>query len=132
MAIICLAVHIQSLMGLQTRPNMVKVQDLKQSLLGFPMLVTTLLSTQIWRFNLACNYKDKTGISWEILAKTNDIRYLDQIKPASHLRPGFEPGSHHVGSLVDKVACSPSTSVSPANSHSTDCSTIIYHLGLVQ
>jgi hypothetical protein len=44
-----------------------------------------------------------------------------------------------MGFVVDKVALgqvSPSTSVSPASSHSTDCSTfiviIIYHLGLVQ
>jgi hypothetical protein len=42
-----------------------------------------------------------------------------------------------VGFVVDKVALGQvffSTSVSPANSHSTDCSTIIiiYHLGLVQ
>jgi hypothetical protein len=39
--------------------------------------------------------------------------------------------------MVDKVALggfSPSTSVSPANLHSTNCSsiTIIYHQGLVQ
>jgi hypothetical protein len=39
--------------------------------------------------------------------------------------------------VVDKVALgqvSPSTSVSPANLHSTNCSTIIliYHLGFVQ
>jgi hypothetical protein len=42
-----------------------------------------------------------------------------------------------VGFVVDKVAWgrfSPSTSVSPANLHSTNCSTVtlIYHLGLVQ
>jgi hypothetical protein len=53
------------------------------------------------------------------------------------LRPEFEPKSGHVGFVVDKVALgrfSPSTSVSPANSHSTDCSTfiVIYHPGLVQ
>jgi hypothetical protein len=52
-------------------------------------------------------------------------------------RPGFEPGSGHVGFVVDKEAWdrfSPSTSVSPANLHSTNCSTItlICHLGLVQ
>jgi hypothetical protein len=52
-------------------------------------------------------------------------------------RPGFEPSSGHVGFVVDKVALgrfSPSTSVSPANLHSTNCSTIIliYHLGFVQ
>jgi hypothetical protein len=40
----------------------------------------------------------------------------------------FEPRSGHVGFVVDKVALggfSPTTSVSPANSHSTDCSTLI-------
>jgi hypothetical protein len=41
-----------------------------------------------------------------------------------------------VGYVADKVALgrfSPITSVSPANSHSTDCSTFItYHPGLVQ
>jgi hypothetical protein len=42
-----------------------------------------------------------------------------------------------VGFAVDKVAMgqvSFGTSASPANSHSTDCSTfiIIYHLGLIQ
>jgi hypothetical protein len=44
--------------------------------------------------------------------------------------------SGHVGFLVNKVALgkfSPSTSVSPANPHSTDCSIIIIdHPGLVQ
>jgi hypothetical protein len=36
--------------------------------------------------------------------------------------------------MVDKVALGQVTSVSPANHHSTKCSTItiIYHLGLVQ
>jgi hypothetical protein len=48
-------------------------------------------------------------------------------------RPRFEPGSGHVGFVVDKVhwgKFSPSFSVSPANLYSTDCSTIttIYHL----
>jgi hypothetical protein len=52
-------------------------------------------------------------------------------------RPGFEPWSGHVGFVVDKVALGQvlflSTSVSLANYHSTDCSTIIiYHLELVQ
>jgi hypothetical protein len=43
------------------------------------------------------------------------------------LWPGFDPGSCHVGFVVDKVALglfSPNTSVSPAN-HSTDCPTPI-------
>jgi hypothetical protein len=43
-------------------------------------------------------------------------------------RPWFEPRSGHVGFVVDKVALnrfSPSITVSPANSHSTDCSTLI-------
>jgi hypothetical protein len=45
-------------------------------------------------------------------------------------RPGLEPRSGHVGFVVDKVALG---QVSPANSHSTDCSTfIIYHPGLIQ
>jgi hypothetical protein len=44
--------------------------------------------------------------------------------------------SGHVGFVVDKVALSrfsPSTSVSPANFHSNNCSTItvLYHVGLV-
>jgi hypothetical protein len=52
-------------------------------------------------------------------------------------RPGFDPGSGQVGFVVVKVALgriSPSTSVSPDNLHSTNCSTITltYHLGLVQ
>jgi hypothetical protein len=51
--------------------------------------------------------------------------------------PGFEPGSGHMEFVVDKVALgrfSPSTSVTPANLHSTNCSTItlIDHLGFVQ
>jgi hypothetical protein len=63
------------------------------------------------------------------------IRRLFAIFPPQ--RPGFEPGSSHVRFVVDKVEVTqvffPSTSVSPANSHSTDCSTlIIYHLELVQ
>jgi hypothetical protein len=52
-------------------------------------------------------------------------------------RPGFELGSGHVGLVVDEVALrqvSSSLSVSPANLHSTSCSTITitHHLGLVQ
>jgi hypothetical protein len=52
-------------------------------------------------------------------------------------RPGFDPGSGHVGFVVDKVALGQVFSEyfgSPANLHSTNCSTItfIYHLGLVQ
>jgi hypothetical protein len=50
-------------------------------------------------------------------------------------RSGFELRSGHVGFVVDKVSLDrfcPRASVSPANSHSTDCSTlIIYHPGLV-
>jgi hypothetical protein len=51
--------------------------------------------------------------------------------------PGIEPRSNHVGFLVDNMTLggrfSSNTSGSPANSHSTDCSTfiIIYHLRLV-
>jgi hypothetical protein len=52
-------------------------------------------------------------------------------------RPGFEPGSGHMDLWWTKWRWgrfSPSISVSPANFHSTNCSTItiIYHLGLVQ
>jgi hypothetical protein len=42
-------------------------------------------------------------------------------------RPGFKPGSGHVGFVVDKVTMgqfSPSTSVSPANLHSTSYTTL--------
>jgi hypothetical protein len=51
-------------------------------------------------------------------------------------RPGFEPRSVCVGFVMDKVTLgrfSPSTSVSPANSDSTNCSTFFigYHPGLV-
>jgi hypothetical protein len=51
--------------------------------------------------------------------------------------PGFDPSSGHVGYVMDKVVLgrfSPSTSVSPASSHSTNCSTLItiHHLWLVQ
>jgi hypothetical protein len=49
--------------------------------------------------------------------------------------PGFDPRSDHVGIVVEKWQWgrfSPSASVFPDNSHSTDCSTLIYHLGLVQ
>jgi hypothetical protein len=45
------------------------------------------------------------------------------------------PRSGHVGFMVDKLALgmfTPSTSVSPANFHSTNCSILIYHPGLVQ
>jgi hypothetical protein len=47
------------------------------------------------------------------------------------LRLGFDPGSGQVGFVVDKVALG---QVSPANLHSTNCSTITvtYHLRLVQ
>jgi hypothetical protein len=43
---------------------------------------------------------------------------MAQVAGLSPRRPGFEPGSIHVGFVVDKVALgrfSPSTSVSPAN-----------------
>jgi hypothetical protein len=45
--------------------------------------------------------------------------------------PGFDPRPGYVGFVVDKVALG---QVPPANSSSTDCSTviIIYHPGLVQ
>jgi hypothetical protein len=51
--------------------------------------------------------------------------------------PRFEPESGHVGFVVDTVALGQVFSEyfgSPANLHSTNCSTItiIYHLGLVQ
>jgi hypothetical protein len=46
-------------------------------------------------------------------------------------RPGFEHMTGHVGFVVDEVALEQHW-VSPANYHSTDCSTlIIYHPGLV-
>jgi hypothetical protein len=57
---------------------------------------------------------------------------------ASHRgSPGFEPGSGHLGFVVDKVALGQVFSEYfgfPANLHSTNCSTItiIYHLGFVQ
>jgi hypothetical protein len=49
----------------------------------------------------------------------------------------IDPGSGQVGFVVDKLALgqvSPSTSVSPANLHSTNCSTITltYYLGHIQ
>jgi hypothetical protein len=54
-------------------------------------------------------------------------------------RAGFEPGSGHVGLVVDKVPLGQVFSAyfcfPLANLHSTDCSTIIiiiYHLELVQ
>jgi hypothetical protein len=51
--------------------------------------------------------------------------------------PGFDPGSGQVGFVLNKVALgkvSSSTSVSPANLHSNNCSTITltYHLGLIK
>jgi hypothetical protein len=66
------------------------------------------------------------------------VPYLKRLVAGFPLRlSGFEAKSGHVGFVVDKVALRhffPSTSVSPADSHSTDCSTfiIIYHPGLVQ
>jgi hypothetical protein len=46
-------------------------------------------------------------------------------------RPRFDPRSSYVGIVVVKVALA-STSVSPANFYTTDCSIlIIYHPGLV-
>jgi hypothetical protein len=49
--------------------------------------------------------------------------------------PGFEPICGHVGFVVGKVAWGTfflSTSVSPANSHSIECTILTYHLGLEQ
>jgi hypothetical protein len=46
------------------------------------------------------------------------------------LWPGFDPGSGEVGFVVDKWRSgrfSPSTSVSPASLHSTNCSRITFH-----
>jgi hypothetical protein len=51
------------------------------------------------------------------------------------VRAGFDPRSGQVGFVVNKMAWgrfSPGISVSPANSHSTDGSTPVYHPGLVQ
>jgi hypothetical protein len=44
--------------------------------------------------------------------------------------PGFDTWSGHVGFVVDKMApgqVSPSTSLSPTNFHSTNCSVLINH-----
>jgi hypothetical protein len=44
--------------------------------------------------------------------------------------PGFDPMSDHVGFVVEEVALGRiplSASVSPANSHSVNCSTVIRH-----
>jgi hypothetical protein len=47
-------------------------------------------------------------------------------------RPGFKPRSGHVRFVVEKVALG-QVSISPANSHSIDCSIlIIYHPALLQ
>jgi hypothetical protein len=49
---------------------------------------------------------------------------------ASWMLPGFDHRSGHVGFMVDEVALGqffPSTSVSPASSHSTSCSVFINH-----
>jgi hypothetical protein len=55
----------------------------------------------------------------------------------SQRQPGFNPRSGNVRFVVDRVVLehvSPSTSVSPANCHSTDLPTFIaiYHMWLVQ
>jgi hypothetical protein len=68
----------------------------------------------------------------------SEIGYEDRVVPwlkrlvagLSPRRPGFAPGSIHVGFVVDKVALgrfSPSTSVSPANISFHHCSIFIYH-----
>jgi hypothetical protein len=72
-----------------------------------------------------------------------DLQYFKAVPQLRRLvagfpprRPGLEPRSGHVGFVVDEVALGqvfPSTSVSPANFHSTDCSILtIYHPGMVQ
>jgi hypothetical protein len=50
------------------------------------------------------------------------------VQAVSHRRPGFEPRSVHVefGGQRHGGRFSPRASVSPANSHSTDCSTFIF------
>jgi hypothetical protein len=65
--------------------------------------------------------------------------YLRQLVTGFPLRqPGFEARSGHVEFVVDNMAVgqvlSLSILVSPANFHSTNCSTffIIYHPGLVR
>jgi hypothetical protein len=49
--------------------------------------------------------------------------------------PGFDPRAGHVGLMVDKVALGQVFSenfFSPANSHSTKCSILMYDMELVQ
>jgi hypothetical protein len=62
---------------------MVKAQDLKT---GFhPLSRVGLLRSYQHRYGgLTFHATIRTRISWEIIAKTNFIRYSDQIKPASH------------------------------------------------
>jgi hypothetical protein len=77
--------------GLHPPPPFPLKINFKQNLLRF-MVVTVFLSTKIWRFSLPCRYKYIRGISWEILAKTNDVRYLDQINQVNtitHVPPNL-------------------------------------------
>jgi hypothetical protein len=72
-------------------------------------------------------------------AKTTYIHGRAIAQAVSRWLPGFKPGSSHVGicggqSGAGAAFFSPSTSVSPANLHSTNFSTITiaYHPGLLQ
>jgi hypothetical protein len=77
-------------------------------------------------------------LGWYIVIHLHSIvTWRPKVAGFPPLRPGFEPGSGHWDLWWTKWRWgrfSPSTSVSPANLHSTNCSTItlIYHLGLVQ
>jgi hypothetical protein len=94
----------------------------------------------IWNLKIAM-YKT---ILWTVLSicasypKHRAITQLRQLVAGfPPQQPRFEPRSGHVGLVVDKVALglfSLSTSVSSANSHSTNCSTLIIlcHTVLVQ
>jgi hypothetical protein len=78
------------------------------------------------------------GTSYRVHHRFSLPRKVRAIAQAVSRRlPAFEPGSGHVGFMANKVALGQGFSeyfVSPAKSHSTDCSTItiIHHPKLVQ
>jgi hypothetical protein len=93
--------------------------------------------------SLQANARTMPGLSHDHFSP-NPFKFIMQLSffhstlynPASYIGgPGSSPGQVMCGLLLTKWhwgKFSPSTSVSPANSHSIDCSTLTYHPGLVQ
>jgi hypothetical protein len=109
-------------------------------LTGDKELSKTSSSVKVLQEVVSCDWLPSI-LDFDCKSEVTRIKYRPSVKLLSICNPLYGPGSNpglFMGDLWWTKSrwgsFSPSTSVSPANSHSTDCSTItvIYHLGLVQ